>query len=200
MTTRREPLQTRSRLLVDSVLDAVTVLLRSASAEEITTAQIAAEAGCSAAAMFRFFADKVSIFAAVAERLQQPLRSQCLEVVHDINRPKSLETTIRALVELSATHLRNEPAMRSLRWGRGAPLDDVVRAYRLTNRAIAQALVERFPSLKRDPHRVYLAVEAAGHLVGLAFETDPSGHTPTLQIAAEQACLLLTHTKPTTTP
>lgn len=187
---RRDPQQARSRQLVASVIEATVVLLRAAPPGEITVAAIAEQAGCSAAGMFRFFADKDAIFAAVAEQLQVSLRKRYVDALHDPG-AATLDNAIKVLVDVTASYIRKEPAFRSLRWGAGTPLHEVTRFYRETNRATADALVDRFTELRRNEHRTYLAVEAAGHLIGLAFENHPKGHAATLQIAIEQARLLL---------
>ncbi len=192
MAKRRDPQQVRSRQLVDSVIDATVALLRVSSPSELTVVAISEQAGCSAAGMFRFFADKDAIFAAVAELLQVSLRKRYLDALSD-PATRTVDDAIKVLVDVTASYIRKEPAFRSLRWGAGAPLHEVTRVYRETNRVAADALVDRFAELRRKEHRTYLAVEAAGHLIGLAFENHPKGHAATLQIAIEQAQLLLNH-------
>ncbi len=190
MAQRRDPQQARSRQLVDSVIEATIALLRVGPPSEITVAAIAEQTGCSAAAMFRFFADKDAIFAAAAQELQVSLRKRYIAALTN-SAATTLDGAIKVLVDETATYIRKEPAFRSLRWGAGTPLHEVTRFYRETNRIAANVLVDRFAELHRKEHRTYLAVEAAGHLIGLAFENHPKGHAPTLQIAVEQARLLL---------
>src|SRR5579862_8509443 len=65
---RRAPVQLRSQQTVQRVLDAAGALLQQVSLEEITTTRIAAEAGLSIGALYRFFPDKQTIIDAIAVR------------------------------------------------------------------------------------------------------------------------------------
>jgi AcrR family transcriptional regulator len=141
--------------------------------------------------MFRFFADKDSILAAATDHLQNALRSAHNKALSATPGDATLQMVLTVLVDSTASFARKEPAFRSLRWGAGSPLPDIVRAYRLTNDVLTGVLLERFPELQRDPLRTSLAVSATGHLIGLAFENNPRGHRPTLLAAAEMAHTIL---------
>lgn len=65
---RRAPLQARSVHTVQRVLDAASALLSQTPLEEVTTTRIAAEAGLSIGALYRFFPDKQTIIDAIAVR------------------------------------------------------------------------------------------------------------------------------------
>jgi AcrR family transcriptional regulator len=66
VASRRSPVQGRSLRTVQRVLDAASSLLEQMPLEELTTTRIAAEAGLSIGALYRFFPDKQSIIDAVA--------------------------------------------------------------------------------------------------------------------------------------
>jgi AcrR family transcriptional regulator len=107
-TVRRAPVQSRSQQTVQRILDGASSLLSQVPLEEVTTSRIAAEAGLSVGALYRFFPDKQTIIDAIAVRHVERFREQ-------------LETTVmqsleRELSELSAFN----PA---------ALLNDVVDAY-----------------------------------------------------------------------
>jgi AcrR family transcriptional regulator len=63
---RRQPVQQRSAETVEHILRAAGKLLASHGAAELTTSRIAAEAGISVGALYRFFPDKQAIIDAIA--------------------------------------------------------------------------------------------------------------------------------------
>ena len=65
---RRAPVQTRSQMTVQRLLDSASSLLQHMPLEEVTTTLIAAEAGLSIGGLYRFFPDKQTIIDAIAVR------------------------------------------------------------------------------------------------------------------------------------
>jgi len=65
---RREPRQQRSRLTVDAVLDAVTIVLKRHGPEAVTTNRISEAAGVSIGSLYQYFPDKQAIYRALHER------------------------------------------------------------------------------------------------------------------------------------
>ena len=61
-STRREPMQQRSRQTVEAVLEAVQRVLRRHGAEAITTNRVAEAAGVSIGSLYQYFPDKQAIF------------------------------------------------------------------------------------------------------------------------------------------
>ena len=192
VTNRREPTQERSRQLVDSVISGAIRLLRTAPPDTITTALLAEEAGCSVAAMYRFFTDKESIFDAAAGRLQEQLRARYTTVLAALPPSATIDETVDALLDVTAAFLRKEPAFRALRWKNAARTVEVERVYKESNRFLADRLHERFGgSAKGTRHAFDSAVEAAGHLVGVAFEHNAKGDPQILDNARVMAKLFL---------
>jgi AcrR family transcriptional regulator len=72
---RRLPVQSRSQQTVQRVLDAASSLLEEMPLEEVTTTRIAAEAGLSIGALYRFFPDKQTIIDAIAVRHVEQFRA-----------------------------------------------------------------------------------------------------------------------------
>ena len=72
---RRLPMQSRSLHTVQRVLDAASSLLQQLPLEDVTTTRIAAEAGLSIGALYRFFPDKQSIIDAIAVRHIEQFRA-----------------------------------------------------------------------------------------------------------------------------
>jgi AcrR family transcriptional regulator len=65
---RRAPIQERSQLTVEAMLDAVVKLLKRGDASSITTNRIAETAGVSIGSLYQYFPNKRAIFIALHER------------------------------------------------------------------------------------------------------------------------------------
>jgi AcrR family transcriptional regulator len=79
---RRDPVQARSAETVKKIEEAATRLLaRGLCVDEITTARVAAEAGVSVGALYRFFPDKQTIVDAVAVRRLGEFRDILIEAL-----------------------------------------------------------------------------------------------------------------------
>jgi len=105
---RRFPMQSRSQHTVQRVLDAASILLSRVPLEDVTTTRIAAGAGLSIGALYRFFPDKQTIIDAIAVRHVDKFKRQLESSV--------LKTLERELADLATFY----PAK---------VLDDVVDAY-----------------------------------------------------------------------
>src|SRR5208282_6761755 len=78
---RRVPVQGRSQQTVQRVLDAASSLLGQTPLEDVTTTRVAAEAGLSIGALYRFFPDKQTIIDAIAVRHVEQFRASLLGTV-----------------------------------------------------------------------------------------------------------------------
>ena len=72
-SSRRKPIQDRSRLLVDSVLEAAAQVLDEYGFDGATTARIAERAGVSVGSIYQYFGTKNALFDALAARLIERL-------------------------------------------------------------------------------------------------------------------------------
>jgi AcrR family transcriptional regulator len=107
-SARRLPVQSRSQHTVQRVLDAASSLLEQTPLEAVTTTRIAAEAGLSIGALYRFFPDKQTIIDAIAVRHVEQFRA-------------SLEASVMKVLERELANLETfDPAK---------VLDSVVDAY-----------------------------------------------------------------------
>jgi len=66
--SRRAPVQERSQLTVEAILDTVIKLLKRRGASSITTNRIAEAAGVSIGSLYQYFPNKRAIFVALHER------------------------------------------------------------------------------------------------------------------------------------
>jgi len=113
---RRKPVQERSAGTVESIFDAASRLLTRIPFDEITTSRIAAEAGLSVGALYRFFPDKQSILDAVAVRRMEEFRTNMTAVLARSalsSGPVFLERMIDAYVDFLDRH----PDFRTLALG-----------------------------------------------------------------------------------
>ncbi len=97
---RRIPVQGRSHQTVQRVLDAASSLLEQMPLEDVTTTRIAAEAGLSIGALYRFFPDKQTIIDAIAVRHVEQFRA-------------SLEDTVMKTIEREFANLETFDPARS---------------------------------------------------------------------------------------
>jgi AcrR family transcriptional regulator len=106
--SRRVPVQSRSQQTVQRVLDATSALLSQMPLEDLTTTRIAAEAGLSIGALYRFFPDKQTVVDAIAVQHVEQFKAE-------------LETSVLTALEQALSDLASfNPA---------ALLDSVVDAY-----------------------------------------------------------------------
>jgi len=97
-STRREPMQRRSRQTVEAVLEAVPRVLRRHGAEAITTNRVAEAAGVSIGSLYQYFPDKQAIFMALHDRHVDRVR-HVIELTMTHCTSASLEEFTRELVE-----------------------------------------------------------------------------------------------------
>lgn len=122
--SRRMPLQTRSLRTCLRIVDAASALLTHMPLEEITTTRIAAEAGLSIGALYRFFPDKQPIVDAIAVRHIHQIRSLLeLTVIPVVERQfENLETFDPAIildrvVDAYVAYLLEHPDFRAISFG-----------------------------------------------------------------------------------
>lgn len=95
---RREPKQKRSQQTVDTVLDAVAVVVKRHGVQAITTNRIAEAAGVSVGSLYQYFPDKRAIFTALHDRHVDEVR-QTIEQTMAAYRSARLEEFARELVQ-----------------------------------------------------------------------------------------------------
>ncbi len=124
-TARRLPMQERSQHTVQRVLDAASALLEQMPLEDVTTTRIAAEAGLSIGALYRFFPDKQTIIDAIAVRHVEQFRTSLEDtVMKTIEREfANLETfdpakVLDSVVDAYVVYLDAHPDFRTISFGR----------------------------------------------------------------------------------
>ncbi|MDO8332276.1 MAG: TetR/AcrR family transcriptional regulator [Fluviicoccus sp.] len=97
---RKQPRQARSRLMVDSLIDATALTIAEHGLGDATTARIAETAGISIGSLYQYFDGKEALYAALLDRIvaqllalvdtrsatlaQQPLRTWVKDLLNDV--------------------------------------------------------------------------------------------------------------------
>lgn len=176
-STRRTPTQTRSRATVTAIVDACRDLLGGHRPEAITTTMIAERAMCSPAALYRFFASREAVFAAIVDQDQREL-AQLYRDALDPSDPAQPAVVLETVFEIIVDFVRTRPGFAALWWSEMAGTTARQRDRTEGNGYIAarlQAVIE--PERQHEPisTRYLVAVEIADHLIEVAFRHHPNG-------------------------
>lgn len=110
------PVQARSNARLTALLDATAAVTHDKGYENLTTADVAKEAGASIGTVYRYFKDRVRILRALAVRNFERANNRFVETVDDPT-VATAEAAIVAFFELYVDMFRTEPGFRSLRLG-----------------------------------------------------------------------------------
>lgn len=175
---RREPEQDRSRAGVEAILDATAELLDHQGIDQITMTAIAAGAGLSKAALYRYFPNKAAIIRGLAHRIFERDAQSVADALDDGG--GGSESGVDRIVDGMRSYLlrhRAEPHRVQLRAAvRADPelsrldLDDTRRNAEI----VAATLVDRGASIDVDAlaTRVLLILELADGVIRLASIVD----------------------------
>ena len=107
--TRRSPQQDRSRETVDRILVAAEHEIGERGVVGASTTRIAARAGLSVGALYRFFEDKAAIVDALASRYLEAVAPAYTEVVSEIASLSDLEAVLGELLSRAAALQEQHP-------------------------------------------------------------------------------------------
>lgn len=173
-SVRRTPVQERSSGTVRQIVAAASALLERIPLEEITTSRIAAEAGVSVGALYRFFPDKQAIIDAIAVRRVEEFRAslgQRLVETGGVDPRAFLDLAIDAYVAFLEEHAD----FRTIAFGRfvSAP----TRQRELASEAGPAALIKSFVldqlGVEAPPDldlKLRIVSEAGDRLIAYAWE------------------------------
>src|SRR5271165_7257057 len=146
---RRVPVQGRSHHTVQRVLDAASSLLEQMPLEDVTTTRIAAEAGLSIGALYRFFPDKQTIIDAIAVRHVEQFRASLVgtvlkTVTIQLTKLKKLSPAamLGAIIDAYVLYLDEHPDFRAISFGRH--ISAATRERQVSPDAGVTALLKRF--------------------------------------------------------
>lgn len=149
---RKRPLQSRSRALVDALVEAGTRLLTERGYEGLTLKDVAELAGASPGSLYQYFPDKGSLVAEITERQSERELAFHLERFAALSPETSLEDGVRLLIFSVLDFQRQEgPLFRQTL----AALQHLGRYEQLAARAREAAMVFR-AVLEHHRHRLDL--------------------------------------------
>jgi AcrR family transcriptional regulator len=111
---RKTPLQARSKLMVETILDATARVLVEEGFSRTTTNRVAERAGISVGSLYQYFPSREALVAAVAQRFSEGMKAR-LEQQLAKAKGGSLESALRNLLNgISETHAANPELARVL--------------------------------------------------------------------------------------
>jgi len=114
---RRNPMQERSQETVQRIFAGAAALLgRGLALEDVTTAMIAAEAGVSVGALYRFFPDKQAIVDAIAARHMEAFQKSLAREL-SLAAPKDGPGLLGAVIEAFYLYLEANPDFVTVAYG-----------------------------------------------------------------------------------
>ena len=175
--TRRAPVQRRSALRVERMLDAASELLDEVGAEGLSTSAIAARAGVSVGSLYQFFPDKHAVAEALARRSFERFSRRLLEL-----RAATWQEAVDQVVDTYVAFSRTEPGFQVLSFG--GPLGN---QHMLDpdedNNAVVAAALKQLVRLDVPVDVMRNAVEVGDALIALAFRRSRDGDPVLVQEA-----------------
>ncbi|MFE9423769.1 TetR family transcriptional regulator [Kitasatospora sp. NPDC006697] len=184
---RRRPVQQRSQLRLERLLDACAELLDQGGAAGLTTKEVAARAGVPIGTLYQFFTGKQSLLAALARRNLGSYLARLTRRL-DAESPRDIGGFVDLAVEEFVAMKRAVPGFAALDFGLTGPapaaLGDVEHLLDLTidnNGTVAQLLhqltAKHLGSAGGGPGPLALrvALECADAVLKLAFQHDREG-------------------------
>src|SRR4051812_40149385 len=110
ISSRKQPKQTRSTILVAAILQAATQVLANEGAHRFTTARVAEKAGVSVGSVYQYFPNKTAILFRLQSDEWQQTAEMLRSILEDVQKPP-LER-LRALVHAFIRSECEEAAMR----------------------------------------------------------------------------------------
>ena len=171
---RRTPVQERSSGTVQQIYSAASALLGRAPLEEITTSRIAAEAGVSIGALYRFFPDKQAIIDGIAVQRVEEFRAS-LERVLDASNGMEAPAFLDLIIDSYVAFLDAHPDFRAIALGRHVSAS--TRARQVQADVGPAAIVRRFVlerlGIEAPPDldlKLRIVSETGDRLIAYAFE------------------------------
>ncbi len=175
--SRPRPQQDRSRATYERILAAADSVFVERGSASSTTTQIAAAAGLSVGALYRFFPDKEAIKTAIAERYLADARARFDPLLASVQDRGDLPDVLGAVIDAAADLALAHPGYYQLT-REVTPGDD-----RSAGAAVRRAIIDQFDTLLArlglepdDPRRtvtITLLIETVRHTLAMAPRDEP---------------------------
>jgi AcrR family transcriptional regulator len=183
---RREPVQRRSALRVERMLDAAAELLDELGPDALSTSAIAARAGVSVGSLYQFFPDKQAVAEALARRSFERFSAELVEIAAG-----SWEDVVDQVIDTYVAFSRTEPGFQVLSFGGPLGNQHMLDPDEDNNAVVAAGLAALVRlDLPLDVMRN--AVEVGDALIALAFRRTRDGD-PALVAEAKVAVKAYLH-------
>ncbi len=107
---RKQPKQSRSRALVESLIDATGEVIIERGLESLTTNQVAERAGVSVGSLYQYFPDKQALLLAVLDRMESTVERALADKLQLIEPEKqSLNAMVTLTFRIGMAALRENP-------------------------------------------------------------------------------------------
>lgn len=156
---RKRPTQSRSRALVDAIVEAGSTLLAEKGWESLTLQQVATKAGVSPGSLYQYFPDKAALVAEITERQSQRELAFHLARFSTMTPQTTLEEALRLMIRAILDFQRQEGALMQQTL---AALQHLGRYEQLAARAreasqVLRAVLEQHRARLRDGEDLDLA-------------------------------------------
>lgn len=191
---RHNPAQQRSIALVERMLEAAAVITDEHGLAAVTTSSVAKRARVSAAAVYRYFPDRLAILYALIAR-DVEIYASALRQLYDEAPPGSLVELINVAIEARASMYRTKSNVSSLLLiEMVAQTDAALAGSRLVADVLVRVLYETFdmPSNQNQIKRVELGLRVGDILIHRAFKLNAAGDAFILREAEEVLLRYLT--------
>lgn len=182
---RKPPQQARSRLLVQSLVDAAARVIAEQGLEAATAARIAAQAGVSVGSLYQYFERKEDIYAALLEQIAEGLKALVRAQIEQLPE-KDLAAFVRDLLHEVWNYLEAND-QRYLRITRYWAQLDFTRVMndleRQMHTALAVYVVNHPPAVPVSdlPAKIYVLVNSVLFTI-VRFVSDPAPHVTREQV------------------
>ncbi|MGO8848530.1 TetR/AcrR family transcriptional regulator [Mycobacterium sp.] len=169
---RREPVQARSRLTVNRILDAAAAIADEHGVEAATTRAIADRAGVAYPSLYRFFSDRDAILGALLERHVAELDARCVEAERAWT-IRSFAELLDNEIDLHVAFYREHPSTARL-WMGGRTSPTVTAHVRARMQTLAGRMYKILVDAKllpadTDPLALLVSVEMADRVLELSY-------------------------------
>ena len=161
VSPRKSPRQSRSRALVDAILEATTRILPEGGLDKTTTNRIAQVAGVSIGSLYQYFPNKDAIVAGLIERDLKEQQRVYRQMIDDM-REAPLEQVVNAIVDHATDRYLTHPRLARAAFIHAPRLQHLDTILEL-RRSVGEALADLFRT--RDDVQIDNPEQAAFTLV-----------------------------------